>query len=146
MSKQDETLDELVSFYGQSPLYPSKEQWQRLLSCEHSGKVVMVNLLKLNDEAINPYDESETLSGFELIQRYQEYSLRAVENAQGAPIFSGLALQSLIGSGDWDIVGMVEYPDIEAFIAVFQDPDYRKGHRYREAACVNHQLLVIAPA
>jgi uncharacterized protein (DUF1330 family) len=146
MTEHDEILGELVSFYGQSPLYPSKEQWQSVLSCKHSGKVMMLNLLKLKEEAINPYDEAEKLSGFELIQRYQDYSLRAVENVKGVPGFSGMVIQSLIGTGDWDIVGMVEYPDIEAFIAVFQDPDYRKGHRYRKAACINHQLLIIAPA
>ena len=146
MSAQDETLDEVVSFYGQSPLYPSKEQWKKVLECEHSGKVVMVNLIKLKAEATNPYDESQTLSGFELIQRYQEYSFRAVEIVHGVPALGGLVLQTLIGDGDWDIVGAVEYPDIKAFISVFQDPDYRKGHRYREAACAKHQLLIIAPA
>ena len=105
----------------------------------------MVNLLKLKDQALNPYNDTETLSGFELIQRYQEYSFRAVENVKGIPGFSGLVLQSVIGAGDWDIVGTVEYPNIEAFIAVFRDPEYRKGHLYRDAACSNHQLLITAP-
>ncbi len=143
--QSNKILDELTAFYGHSPLYPSREQWQSVLSSEHTGKVAMLNLLKLKTEAPNPYDPTETLSGFELIQCYQQYSLRAVEKVAGVAVFSGLVLQSFIGNGDWDIIGIVEYPTIDAFIALFQDADYRQGHRYREAACAHHQLIITAP-
>lgn len=140
-----ETLDELVAFYGESTFYPTREQWQKVLSHEHQGKVVMLNLLKLKTEAENPYKNGEILSCFELIERYQQYSERAVKKTGGVPGFSGMVLQAFIGNGDWDIVGLVEYPSIQSFIALFQDPDYRTGYRYREAACSDHQLLIVAP-
>jgi uncharacterized protein (DUF1330 family) len=139
------TVAELLSFYGEGDKYPSAEQWRSLLASEHQGKVVMVNLIKLADMADNPYQPGEQLSGLELMTHYQAVSAAAVERVGGRAIYQGLIAQAVIGAGNWDVVALVEYPSIDAFIQLFQDPLYREGHLSRAAACSDHQLLLSIP-
>jgi uncharacterized protein (DUF1330 family) len=117
------SVSELLSFYGEGDKYPSAEQWRSLLVSEHQDKVVMVNL----------------------ITRYQVVSAAAVERVGGRAIYQGMIAQAVIGAGNWDVVALVEYPSIDAFIQLFQDPLYREGHLYRAAACSDHQLLLNIP-
>ena len=146
MSQSEDTAAELFAFYGEGQKYPTLEQWRSLLSSHHTGPVVMVNMIRLEETAANPYDSSEQLSGLELMMRYQSASIEAVERFGGSSVYSGLVGQAVIGRSDWDIVGLVQYPNIGAFISVFRDADYRAAHLNRSAACADHQLLLSFPA
>ncbi len=145
--KQDEELAaELYDFYGEGQKYPTLEQWCSLLNSTHTGPVVMVNMIRLEETAANPYSPGEQLSGLELLMRYQAVSSATVERFGGTSVYSGLVGPAVIGHSIWDIVGLVEYPDIEAFIGVFRDPAYRQAHLNRAAACAEHQLMLSFPA
>ena len=146
MTQSEDTAAELFAFYGGGQKYPTLEQWRSLLNSNHTGPVVMVNMIRLEETAANPYDSKEQLSGLELMMRYQSASIEAVERFGGSSVYSGLVGQAVIGRSEWDIVGLVEYPDIGAFISVFRDANYRAAHLNRSAACADHQLLLSFPA
>ena len=145
MKQNEEMAAQLYGFYGEGQKYPSLEQWRSLLNSNHTGPVVMVNMIRLEETAANPYPPGEQLSGLELLMRYQGVSIATVERFGGSAVYSGLVGQSVIGHSVWDIVGLVKYPDIDAFISVFQDPAYRQAHLNRAAACAEHQLMLSFP-
>jgi uncharacterized protein (DUF1330 family) len=51
----------------------------------------------------------------------------------------------LIGPADarWDRVLLVRYPDLGAFLAMTQNPDYQAGAGHRTAALADSRLLPI---
>ncbi|MEH6581824.1 MAG: DUF1330 domain-containing protein [Halioglobus sp.] len=145
MLANEELTSELISFYGTGPHYPSADQWRSLLNSEHNGKIVMLNLVKLADEAEHPYDANVRLSGAELMLHYESISSAAVARVGGKTIYSGLLVGAIIGEQEWDAAACVEYPSIDAFIRLFQDPEYRKSHLYRAAGCSDHRLILSLP-
>ena len=104
------------------------------------GPVVMVNLIRFRDEAIEP---CEGMSGAEAYGRYSEETLPHLARA-GGRILSAVACQdAVIGPGEreWDMVILVEYPSPAAFLEMISDPDYLETHRLRAAALEDSRLI-----
>lgn len=135
-------VNDLVNFYGESSIVPSRSEWQRLAEAGPEGSICMVNFMKFRDVAA--YDTQETVSGIEALMRYQEVANKKVTAVGGEFLATGLFGGILIGEAeDWDAIGIVRYPNKEAFIEVFCDPEYRDIHRHRIAGTLRHRMAIL---
>jgi uncharacterized protein (DUF1330 family) len=138
----DETIAKLVSFYGKSSIVPSADQWKRAFECKAGQKICMVNFIKFREQA--DYPDNENVSGMEAMMRYYEVSHQLVVGVGGEFVASGSFGGILMGDDeDWDAIGIVRYPDINAFTKVFLDPTYQACHRHRTAATLRHRMAIL---
>jgi uncharacterized protein (DUF1330 family) len=126
-------------------LYPTSEQIQQLFSGPQDQPVVMVNLLRFKREA----DASEPgLTGEEAYRRYAEKMIAYVESKGGRLIWSGRIDSQVIGEGgdDFHMVGLVEYPSRQAFVAMTTDPYVQEIGAHRAAGLDGQWLLATTTA
>ena len=122
---------------------PRKEQITALLENDKGGPVRMLNLLKFREFARYSDGTDTGLSGAEAYQRYAAEVVPIISKTGGEVVCSGQANTLVIGDGEleWDMVSIVEYPSVAAFIAMTSSEEYQKIHVHREAG-LEHQLLV----
>ncbi|GMQ93945.1 MAG: hypothetical protein BMS9Abin12_1427 [Acidimicrobiia bacterium] len=109
----------------------------------------MLNLLRFRDVA--DYTETPELSPDEPItgeRAYEIYSantLPLLAAVGGEPVLMGTGGEFLIGPTDeiWDRVLLVRYPNMQAFLAMTQNPEYKAGAGHRTAALADSRLLPI---
>jgi uncharacterized protein (DUF1330 family) len=102
--------------------------------------VVMLNLLKYRDVA----EAGFGVDGLTGRQAYEVYGRAFAElhpRFGGQPIWMGLALNTIIGDEDWDIVILVRYPTRARFLEMINDPDYQKIAPIRAAALADSRLV-----
>ena len=135
-------IDELVTFYGSGTLVPSRQQWQDLAESQHTGSICMINFITFNEVA--DYQDGTQATGLEAMMAYSEVSQKMVAKVGGKFIAQGLMGSVVIGDDEpWDSIGMVRYPNRQAFIDLFCDPEYRRGHFHRIAACKKHRMVML---
>jgi uncharacterized protein (DUF1330 family) len=120
---------------------PTAEQVKRLAASSDGGPIVMVNLLRFNDEA-GPPDEG--VSGAEAYARYAAAIPPFLERAGGRLLNAVACQDSVIGpdEAEWDMVALVSYPSREAFLGMVSDPEYLEIHQHRVAALADSRLVV----
>ena len=102
-------------------IYPTPEQIQTLLTGPPDRPVVMVNLLRFKPQADAP---DEGLSGEAAYRRYAD-AMRAYIEAKGCRfLWIGRVDSQVIGTGGegFHMIGLVEYPSRQAFLAIATDP------------------------
>ena len=112
-----------------------------------TGSIRMLNLLRFRDTA--DYSASpdlapdEPISGAEAYQIYSALTIPLLTEVGGKAIFMGTGGPLLIGPSEarWDQVLIVEYPDVAAFGAMTQNPNYHAGAGHRTAALADSRLL-----
>ena len=112
-----------------------------------SGPIRMLNLLRFRDTA--DYSASpdlapdEPISGAEAYQIYSALTIPLLTAVGGRAIFAGTGGPLLIGPSEarWDQIFIIEYPDIAAFVAMTQSPNYHAGAGHRTAALADSRLL-----
>ncbi len=99
---------------------PEGPQIQELLESDQSGPVVMLNLLRFKESA-----DDGSGSGLDAYRRYALRMREIVEGAGGRFLWSGRVDSQVIGESDvaFDLVGLVEYPSRQAFIAIASSPE-----------------------
>lgn len=162
MTDKQAIVDDLVNFYGPffdpasktGNIVPSRQQWQAVVDNPHQGSIVIINFIKLREFAAYPDGSEPQLSGLEAMMRYSEVSHQKVSEVGGEFIVQGMFGGTIIGSDNginsginnsndqWDGVGIVRYPSIQAFIALFTDAEYRRGHDHRIAATERHNMYM----
>ena len=122
---------------------PRKEQIKALLENDKGGPIRMPNLLKFREFADYGDGIDAKLSGAEAYQRYAAEVVPIISKTGGEVVFSGQANTLVIGDGEleWDMVSIVEYPSVAAFLGMTSGEEYQKIHVHREAG-LEHQLLV----
>ena len=122
---------------------PRREQIAALLENDKGGPMRMLNLLKFREFAKYSDGTDTGLSGAEAYQRYAAEVVEIISKMGGEVVFSGQANTLVIGDGEleWDMVSIVEYPSVEAFLRMTSSEKYQKIHVHREAG-LEHQLLV----
>lgn len=128
---------------------PTPESIAELMQRGLTGPLTMLNLLRFRAQA----DYSETpklapgkpISGEAAYQIYMEHVGPLFAAAGGKVILSGAAGALLIGPQDarWDQVLIARYPDLAAFIAMTQSPQYHEKAGHRTAAVEDSRLLPI---
>ena len=122
---------------------PRKEQIKALLENDKGGPIRMLNLLKFREFADYGDGIDAKLSGAEAYQRYAAEVVPIISKTGGEVVFSGQANTLVIGDGEleWDMVSIVEYPSVAAFLGMTSSDEYQKIHVHRDAG-LEHQLLV----
>ncbi|WP_436699251.1 DUF1330 domain-containing protein [Nocardioides sp. BYT-33-1] len=124
---------------------PSPEQWRSLLSVPLDRPVTLVNLFALRDVADYGGASHPPATGQEAFGRYAAVSAPALQRVGGRFLHLGAHHGNLVGdSGTWDLVVVGEYPDVEALVALHEDPDYRVAYEHRVAACARQEVLISA--
>ncbi len=66
-----------------------------------------------------------------------------MERVGGSFLHVGPFVGTFIGTDEsWDLVAIGAYPNLEAFSALYSDPDYRIAFAHRSAACEQQKVLV----
>jgi len=125
-------------------LEPTPQQIKDFLA--HKGAdepVFMLNLLKFKERAT--YKDGEDVSGREAYGRYAMAFSKLVKDSgiEGGPIWGGNINAWMIGQGDgeWDAIGIFEYPNAAVMIETVSSEAYRKIHKHRRAGLAG-QLLI----
>ena len=129
---------------------PTPEQIKDFLSHKGANEpVFMLNLLKFKDKAT--YRDGENISGREAYGRYAKAFSELVKESgiKGGPVWGGNLNAWMIGQGDgannengeWDAVGIFEYPNAAVMIETVSSEAYRKIHKHRRAGLAG-QLLI----
>jgi uncharacterized protein (DUF1330 family) len=123
-------------------IYPAPEQIQDLLTGPADRPVVMVNLLRFKPRADAP---DEGLSGEEAYRRYADAMRTIVESRGGRFLWVGRVDSQVIGTGGegFQMIGLVEYPSRQAFLAIATDPEVQEIGVHR-AAGLESQWLIAA--
>ena len=123
-------------------IYPAPEQIQDLLTGPADRPVVMVNLLRFKTRADAP---DEGLSGEEAYRRYADAMRTFVESRGGRFLWVGRVDSQVIGTGGegFQMIGLVEYPSRQAFLAIASDPEVQEIGVHR-AAGLESQWLIAA--
>ncbi len=121
-------------------LYPTQEQIQTLMRGPADQPVVMVNLLTFKPTADAP---DEGVSGEEAYRRYAEKMRAFVESKGGRFIWIGRVDSQVIGTGGegFHMIGLVEYPSRQVFLAIAMDPHVQEIGIHR-AAGLDSQWLI----
>ncbi|MGW4119345.1 DUF1330 domain-containing protein [Nocardia sp. NPDC004711] len=102
-----------------------------------SGPVIMVNLLKFDDEG-----------GRDSYLRYAREVQPHLERVGASIVYVGDAGSVVIGhEGDawWDTILLVHYPSRSAFLDMVMDPGYQEVGRHRTAALTTSALVATDP-
>lgn len=121
---------------------PDESQIRELVSRIDDGPVVMINLLKFKERAIDA-----ELSGAEVYGRYADAVAGMIESMGGRTLWRGRADQILIGDSecDWDMAVLVEYPTRRAFLEMVTLPEYQQAHFDRGAGLERTSLIACTP-
>ena len=122
---------------------PRREQIAALLENDNGGPIRMMNLLKFKEFAKYSDGTDTELSGAEAYQRYAATVVPIINKTGGKVVFNGLPKTLVIGDGEleWDMVSIVEYPSVAAFLEMTSCEEYQEIHVHRDAG-LEHQLLV----
>ena len=126
---------------------PTTENGRFLLERNITGSVVMLNLLRFRDTAdYSNYPElapPEAISGRDAYDLYVAHTLPFLTAARGEVQFLGDGGRYFIGPLEdrWDMVMLVRYPSLQAFLGVAQDTEYLAGLGHRTAALEDSRLL-----
>lgn len=130
-------------------LNPTQESGARLFKKNISGEVVMLNLLRLRDQA--DYSASPDLApenpitGREAFQKYIDFTLPFLKQSGGKLLFLGSSDYFFIGPFEekWDLVMLVKQKSVEDFFSFASNKEYSVGLNHRTAAVADSRLLPI---
>lgn len=130
---------------------PTREAGEQLVRRGLAGEVVMLNLLRFREQA--DYGRSpelapdEPITGEQAYRRYAAATGPLLQARGGSVVFSGTGGSPLIGPPEerWDVVLLVRYPDVEAFLSFTTDPEYLAIVGHRTAALEDSRLLPMTP-
>ena len=120
------------------------EQWKLLNEADPDVPIVMLNLIRFRDTALDGHD-CDGMTGEEA---YAEYGrkLRALANDfPGSPFWVGDAGRTYIGPDDetWDLVLCVRYESASIFRDMLASSTYQQAARARTAAVADSRLVLM---
>lgn len=118
--------------------------WQQFKSDCRPGPIHMLNLVRLRQRA--EYPEGTRASGAQAYRRYSDISAPVLQRLGGSIIWRGSHELTMVGPPGpaWDIAFIARYPDVDAFVAIMRDADYREAMKHRKAAVLDSRLLRFA--
>lgn len=124
---------------------PTPDQWERILRIPADRPVSLVNLFAFRDVADYGASGEVPVSGRDAFDRYAAVSAPTLDRVGGRFVHFGSHRGNLVGEEEsWDLVVVGEYPDLDALLALHEDPAYRDAYRHRIAACRRQQVLISA--
>ena len=122
---------------------PRPEQIEALAKNHPEGDLYMLNLLKFRDKAVYADGRETDLTGQQAYMLYGAAVQKIIEGFGGGLLFGGAANELVIGDGEleWDWVGIMRYPNFEAFTNMTLSEEYQAIHVHRDAG-LEHQVLI----
>ncbi|MCL1594264.1 MAG: DUF1330 domain-containing protein [Actinomycetia bacterium] len=128
---------------------PTPESIATLIGREIDGPVTMLNLMRFR--AVADYTEHPDLapdtpiSGEKAYDIYAGLTMEHLTDVGGNVLLMGSGGPLLIGPAEerWDRVLVIEYPSLDAFLSMIQNPEYLKGAGHRTASLEDSRLLPI---
>lgn len=123
----------------------SSERFQAFRNNDRLGPIQMMNFVKLKEVA--DYDDGTKATGAEAYAMYGRLSAPVLARVGGRVIWRGKMEQMLIGPQDvvWDHCFIVEYPEVDAFVTMIKDPEYRVAMPHRQAGVLDSRLIRMQP-
>ena len=126
---------------------PTEEQLANLRSASPDGPITMINLLKFRVAARYDHetpDDGEPVSGQAAYQCYAEVAKRKIEDNGGRIVFLAPSQQLFVGdvgTDDWDMVAIIDYPTRAAYLKGFDSDEYQQAIKHRVAGLERRLLL-----
>lgn len=142
----NDTVLSLTKAYGDGTdgNAPTPKQWRRILERSPDRSFSLVNFFKFNDKADYGTEDEDEASGNEAFQRYADVSMPSMHAAGGEFLAVGPFAGSLLGQDqDWDLVAIGKYPNLDAFVSLYSNPDYIKAFRHRTAAVARQVVMAV---
>ncbi|MCH7788945.1 MAG: DUF1330 domain-containing protein [Acidobacteria bacterium] len=139
---------ELEMSGGPGGINPTPESIAALFEAHGDGPVHMLNLLKFREVADYPSGhEHEGSSGADAYGRYGEVAIRNVMGLGGRIVYMSMFDASVIGdpAEDWDQIAIVEYPNLDAFVALAGTEGYLDATEHRTAGLAATRLIAMTP-
>ncbi len=123
---------------------PTREQFDAFKDLPRDQPILMLNLIRLRDQAQYPDDREAT--GAEAYASYGKESGPIFQGLGGEIVWRGKPETVLIGPQDesWDIAFIARYPNAGAFMAMVTDENYKKAVVHRQAAVDDSRLVRMA--
>ncbi len=142
-------IAELVAV-GLGGLNPTAAQLRALMAADRDGPLQFLNLLAYHPQARYPAGHemaARGLSGEQAYALYGAHALAHVTRRGGRLILYNGVEQDIIGdgSGGWDQVAIMQYPNTEAFVDMIRDPDYSTALVHRDAGLARTAVFVTRP-
>lgn len=131
---------------------PTQDDVAAMLARGIEGPVEMLNLLRLRevaDYSRSPeLDPGEQVSGAQAYATYGAHTGPHLQAVGGSVVVAGEGAGPLIGPADerWDLVLVVRYPSVEAFLSMATNEEYLAGVGHRTAALEDSRLFPLTPA
>jgi uncharacterized protein (DUF1330 family) len=125
-------------------LHPTDAQIEALLNNPPTGSIRMLNLLKFKAQAEYADGGNGGCSnGAEAYMRYGAALFDGILDSVGAKlVFSEPVAAGVIGDAtDYDMVAIMQYPNIQAFLEMTSLPAYKQAAIHRDAGLAR-QLLI----
>ncbi len=142
----NDTVHSLVEAYGDGidGHAPTPAQWRRILSRESHKPFSLVNFFKFNETADYRGEDVPEVSGRDAFQRYADVSVPSMDKAGGAFLAVGPFAGSLFGQDqDWDLIAIGKYPNLDAFMSLYSNPEYIQAFRHRTAAVAKQVVVAV---
>lgn len=144
----DAIVRELVAARA-NPLEPSADQLRELLLLDPAGPLQFLNLLAYHDVARYPADHplaSERPTGAAAYARYGEVAVRHVTARGGSLVLFNHVVGQVIGAPTrWHQIAVMQYPNVDVFIDMVRDPDYRAALVHRDAGLARTEVHATRP-
>jgi uncharacterized protein (DUF1330 family) len=116
-------------------LHHSDEQWAALANEPDDGPIFMTNLLKFREHAEYADGRETSLTGIEAYQLYGAATGEHISAIGGHVLHSSMIGGMVVGEVEdlWDVVAIVEYPSIKAFMRMVDSQDWAQHAHHREA-------------
>ena len=108
-------------------------------SLPDDGPVVMVNLVRLRERALNGEG-----SGWDAYQRYSAAVVKLLKPRGATILWAGVAEAVALGipeANRWDYVVLVRYPSRAVFLEMLASEEYATANIERENALLDHTIL-----
>ena len=144
----DQSVQQLCAWYGdgRDGSCPSPEQWRQVIERPTNQSITLINFFKFRQIAEYPKEDlqnQESISGQDAFKQYSSVSLPTMERVGGKFLLVGPFDGMFLGEEeDWDLIAIGSYPNIQSFIDLYRNPDYRAVFRHRTAACERQKVIV----
>lgn len=125
---------------------PSPETFAQFKALNRDTPILMLNMLRFNDQAEYPQNHpfaKESLTGKQAYGRYGKESGPVFARVGGQIVWRGDYEAMVIGPAQerWDAVFIARYPNAHAFLEMVTDPDYQRAVVNRQAAVATSRLI-----
>ncbi len=127
---------------------PTPEQFEQFFSQGEDGPFIMVNLLKFRDRAEYRDGSYSDKTGADAYRHYADAVQKHIASVGAKSLTSGAVTGLMLGEVEelWDMVGLVEYPSLQAFQAMLTTPEYQEIAVHREAGLAGQLNIKVKPA